>query len=210
MSLSFCWRNLSRRPLTPAENARCFRNRRRFFLGKVNNFVLDRFMFVLSTAKTARYCFGVLLRWAEAHFHVVSASTSLLWYGNKVQYGSVGVNLANEPHKKRDYLFPPDRYVPSPCQNTKFEKLSPYPHLSFRFPHVLTTFTTFPVPLRILFILSTYPHVLGSCTTPFCMPSPSNYYFLFTCLVFLVKSDKCGPTNLSAIRIKIFSKASFF
>jgi hypothetical protein len=120
MSLSFCWRNLSRRPLTPAENARCFRNRRRFFLGKVNNFVLDRFMFVLSTAKTARYCFGVLLRWAEAHFHVVSASTSLLWYGNKVQYGSVGVNLANEPHKKRDYLFPPDRYVPSPCQNTKF------------------------------------------------------------------------------------------
>ena len=50
----------------------------------------------------------------------------------------------------------------------------------------------------------------GSCTTTFCMPSPLNYYFLFTCLVFLVKSEKCGPTNLSAIRIKIFSKASFF
>ncbi len=26
-----------------------------------------------------------------------------------------------------------------------------------------------------------------------------NSYFLFTCLVFLVKSDKCGPTNLSAM-----------
>ena len=42
------------------------------------------------------------------------------------------------------------------------------------------------------------------------MPSPLNYYFLFTCLVFLVKSDKCGPTNLLAIRIKNFSNASFF
>ena len=33
------------------------------------------------------------------------------------------------------------------------------PLLAFWFPRVLTTLTTFPVPLRILFILSTYPHV---------------------------------------------------
>jgi hypothetical protein len=44
----------------------------------------------------------------------------------------------------------------------------------------------------------------------FCIPSPFQYYFFFTFLVCFVKSDKCGPTNLSAIRIKIFSKASFF
>ena len=42
------------------------------------------------------------------------------------------------------------------------------------------------------------------------MPSPLNYYFLFTFLIFVVKSDKCGPTNLLAIRMEIFSKASFF
>jgi hypothetical protein len=33
------------------------------------------------------------------------------------------------------------------------------PLIAFRFPHVTTTSTTFAVHLRILFILSTYPHV---------------------------------------------------
>ena len=33
------------------------------------------------------------------------------------------------------------------------------PLIAFWFPHVLTTLTTFPVLLWILFILSTYPHV---------------------------------------------------
>ena len=41
-----------------------------------------------------------------------------------------------------------------------FRKTLPIPPLlAFWFPHALTTFTTFPVPCRILFILSTYPHV---------------------------------------------------
>ena len=42
------------------------------------------------------------------------------------------------------------------------------------------------------------------------MPSPLNYYFLFTFLVFLVKSDKCGPTNLSAIHESKFSVKHLF
>ncbi len=43
---------------------------------------------------------------------------------------------------------------------TLFEETLPIPPLiAFRFPHVTTTSTTFAVLLRILFILSTYPHV---------------------------------------------------
>ena len=42
------------------------------------------------------------------------------------------------------------------------------------------------------------------------MPSPLKFYFLFTFLVFLVKSDKCGPTNLSALHESKFSIKHLF
>jgi len=62
------------------------------------------------------------------------------------------------------------------------------PLLAFWFPHVLTTLTTFSVLLRI--IIDIPPRLRKLHNHFFCMPSPLNYYFLFTCLVFLVKSDQ--------------------
>jgi hypothetical protein len=66
------------------------------------------------------------------------------------------------------------------------------------------------MPPRILFILSTYPHFWWQLHIVYLLFVYPETYFLFTFLVFFVKSEKCVPTNLSAIHKSKFSGQHFF